>query len=201
MQRMSPRSWPEGFSLPDFSAPLDARELELPLPEGATVKGFFFQRALRELDARGLPHEGDRRYTMFKDYPLDAYRRLLLESAALLHPGLPRREALRRLGQLAYPALADTMIGRVIFGAFGEDIASVMKAAAKGYKVSLHPGSARVLDSGTQHARIRLDDIFVFADCYQVGVFEGAITACRRSGEVAMKRYSPSSVELHVAWD
>jgi uncharacterized protein (TIGR02265 family) len=167
---------------------------------GATVKGFFFERALQELDARKMPRVSMRRYAMFKDYPLADYRTLLVEASAQLYPQLPTREALRRLGQLAYPTLANTMIGRVIFGILGDDLPKVMKAAAKGYKIALQPGSATVLEVGDHHSHVRLDEIYVFSDSYQVGVFEGAITSCNRQGEVAIKRHAPTSVELWCRW-
>jgi uncharacterized protein (TIGR02265 family) len=201
MAPVSNRSWPSGFSAPDFHIPIGSADAAVSIPEGATVKGFFFQRAQKELEQRGLPFDGTRRYTVFKDYPLAEYRDLLLLAAGKLHPQVPQREGLRRLGQLAYPTLADTMIGRVIFGVLGNDLTSVMKAAAKGYKVSMSPGSAEVLDVGARHAHVRLDDVYVFLDSYQVGVFEGAITACGRVGEVGLRRHSPITAELYCQWD
>jgi uncharacterized protein (TIGR02265 family) len=193
-------TFPKGFGPPDDETPLTDDPTSI--PAGATVKGFFFQRAIEELDKRGKTYDGPRRYTVFKDYPLGDYRELLLTAATQLYPSMKPRGALRRLGRLAYPTLAQTMIGRVIFGVLGNDLSSVMKAAAKGYKVSIHPGSATVIDVGDRHAHVRLEEIHVFVDCYQVGVFEGAIEACGRRGEVAVgPARDASSIELFCAWE
>jgi uncharacterized protein (TIGR02265 family) len=142
----------------------------------------------------------DKRYVIFKDYPMREYIELAPQAAARAFPSLPMREALRRIGRSAYPTLADTMIGRVIFGVLGKDLEAVMRVAARGYAVSQSHGVAEVLEVGPGRARVQLTNLYTFVDSFQVGVFEGAILACGRTGEVRARVESIATAEILATW-
>lgn len=190
---------PEGFATPTFTAPLDlARAIEV-CPATATVKGMFVepvQRGVRELGATPV---FDARIVGFKDYPMRRQMELLAQWAELAHPGAPLREGLRRIGRTAYTDLTTSLVGKVIFGVLGRDLAAITKLVSKGYAISGSPQRATLLEHAPNHARVRLDDVH-FVDSYQVGVFEGAVLACEAEGTVLYRGISETSCEMFVSW-
>lgn len=190
---------PPGFVRPDFSAPLDVDAYLSTVPARATVKGMFFQDIVDALRDVGKERAGVR-YHAFHDYSLRDFMVFLVDAARELHPDVPTREGLRRIGQKAYPVFADTRLGKVVFGVLGSNLAVIMKMAAKGYALSLNVGRAETLDSGNSHTRIHLKEIYCFIDSYQVGVFEGAILAAKRTPDVSMRLISNSEAELLAQW-
>ena len=64
----------------------------------------------------------------------------------------------------------------------------------------LSHGKAEVVDSGPRHTRLRLSNVATFLDCYQVGVFEGTLLACKLPGTVNVRLESPVTGEFLVEW-
>jgi uncharacterized protein (TIGR02265 family) len=189
-----------GFSVPDFAAPLDVGARLKLIPPHATVKGMVLDGVLKETARLGqaLPTRGP--YVGYKDYPLPEFLALQVEAAARVFPALPPREGLRRLGQGAYPALFQSMIGRVLFGVLGKNPETLVKVAPKGYAVTGNTGQVDVIEATPQGALLRFQEFYGFLDSYHVGVLEGAITACNRSGRVLFKPLGEVDGEMLCEW-
>lgn len=190
----------DGYTIPDMTAPFHVDAYLQACPADATIKGMFLNDLLAHVAQAGGGALTDKRYVAFKDYPMREYVELAPRAAARAYPDAPVREGLRRIGRSAYPTLAETMIGRVIFGVLGKDLEAIMKVAARGYAVSQSPGTAEVLDVGPGRARVRLTNLYTFVDSFQLGVFEGAILACGRTGEVRAKVESIATAEILATW-
>jgi hypothetical protein len=73
--------------------------------------------------------------------------------------------------------------------------------ASKAYAISLTPGSARLVRSSNNRTVLELREVWNFADCYQVGVMEGAMAAFRVEGtDVARAGGRPCDVVLVMHW-
>jgi uncharacterized protein (TIGR02265 family) len=171
-------------------------------PAEATVKGMFISSFLDSLDRGGFPRPTDARFVSFKDYPLRQFMELMLVAIGTAWPTMSPRAGLRRLGQSAYPTLAASVVGRVLFSVAGLNFGTALQLTEKAYKVSLNPGSAKLVNLVGKTATLEFRDIWNFADCYQVGVMEGAMVAYRVKGEVtAQKLRRPCDVDLHLRWE
>jgi uncharacterized protein (TIGR02265 family) len=191
---------PAGFFVPDDASPFDPQPHILGVPSEHGVRGMFFNSIIDEAEARGVAISPARNYVDFKHYPVREWLELLLESAGRCHRGLSLRGAVRRMGRLAYPAFAASMVGRVMFGVLGNDIARVMKIASKGYDCSLTHAKVVIVANGAHSVRVRFEHSYAFIDAYQVGVFEGALAACKRRGEVHVRTDSVCEGEIFARW-
>lgn len=190
---------PEGFAAPRFDAPLDlGRALEL-CPESTSVKGMFVDAVQKSVRALSATPVFDVRVVPFKDYPMRRHMELLAQWAKLAHPSETLREGLRRVGRSAYPDLTTSLVGKVIFGVLGRDLAAITKLVAKGYAISGSPQRATLVEHSPNHAQVRLDDVH-FVDSYQVGVFEGAAVACGVESTVLYRPISETSCEMIMRW-
>ena len=172
------------------------------VPEGASVKGMFFSSLHTTLRRRGYEPSTNQKFVAFKEYPLVLYMEQMLDAAARAWPGLPPAEGLRSLGQSAYPTLAESVIGRVIFSVAAKNWRAALPLTGKAYGVSLNPGSARVVGLTDHSATLELRDVWNFADTYQVGVMEGAMTAFGVEGTVRpMPRGRKCDVDLRLDWE
>lgn len=189
----------DGFVMPDTTGPLDVASAVERCPPEATTRGMFLVDMVEALKKKALPVP-PKTYHAFGIYPQREFITVAASAAKALHPEVREREGLRRLGRMAYPIFADTMIGKVMFGVLGNDIAAIMRVAPRGYEAVLSHGKAEVMDSGPGHARIRLSDVATFIDSYQVGVFEGALLSCNVVGTVKLRLESPVTGEFLVEW-
>jgi uncharacterized protein (TIGR02265 family) len=188
------------FEPPPWDAALDPQEYIEAIPREATVKGMFLQKIVDEATKAGIdpPQRGP--YRAFRDYPLREALDLEIAVVPQMFPEVSLREGMRRLGWTAYPTLLDSMIGRVIFGVLGEDLPAIFKAAAKGYRVSVSIGRAHVIEVGTKHAVVRLEEVYNFPDCYQVGVFEGVFRHYQRTGTVECHAKGKFDIDILARW-
>ena len=188
------------FVVPDFNAPLDAASWNKRVLPGAAVKGWVMTGLLDAVSGAGKTLVGVGPFTSFKDYPGITINDVALTAARLLHPDVAEKEALRRVGRLAYPSLTSTLAGKVVFGVLGRDIHAVLKVAAKGYEMAGKPGRCTTVELQANHALLRLEDVFSFTDSYQVGVVEGALLACGKTGRVLYREESPRVHLLRAEW-
>jgi uncharacterized protein (TIGR02265 family) len=171
------------------------------MPKSAWVRGMFIDALVRVARAHTPDAFREARYVAFMTYPLQEFMRVIVRTAELVHGDLPIREAVRRLGRLAYPTLFDTMVGKAIFTVAGRDWPSALKLAAKAYAVSLDPGKAEVIELSPGRAVVGLRQIWNFPDCYQVGVFEGAMDVFRVRGEIQVRAHSLADVDFLITWN
>jgi uncharacterized protein (TIGR02265 family) len=190
-----------GFALPDWQAPLDASAQIAQSPEHGTIKGLYFQALVDTAASARVTLSAPRsRYIAFIDYPLRDYMRLLVSAAKAIHPREPLRNGLRRMGHLAYPAFATTLIGRAIFGVAGHDFGTILSLASRAYSVSGKPVSVTLVERAATRGILELRETWNFPDSYQVGVFEGALLAVGLRGEVKVRVLSASDVDFEVTW-
>lgn len=192
---------PDGFVTPDFSRPLDVEAHVQATPEDATLKGMYFEQLRKMMAEKGLTLPGPRSYLAFRDYPLRDYQRAVADAAKQLHPGVPLRESLRQIGRSSYRVLSSSLVGKVAFGVLGRDIPRITKLVSKAYELSVKPGKATALDIGENHSHVRLEEIYTFVDCMQVGSFEGVFDMLGYEGQVKIKPISASSCEFYSTWN
>jgi len=169
-------------------------------PHG-TAKGFYFRALLRELESQGQ-HLPDRpQYREFHDYPLADAHALLVECAQRLYPSLRRHEAMRRLGWIMFPTFLSTMVGRVIFGALGNDLVAVLRAGARGFEVSTSEGRYEVIELGEHAAHVRVRDFPIHPESFLVGVFEGLLAHYGfDEGKVQAIGITPTDYDYYLSW-
>jgi len=105
----------DGFVTPDTTGPLDVAAAVARCPPEATTRGMFLADIAEQLAQKGLAVPAST-YNAFGTYSQREFMTVAAAAATALHPGLPPREALRRLGRSAYPTFVSTMIGQVLFG-------------------------------------------------------------------------------------
>lgn len=187
------------FAPPNLLAPLDVEEHIRAAPESGRVKGMYVQRLVEMIDEhRGEP--SSKRYIAFKDYPLRELMRQIARAAELLHPRLPLRHAILVLGREVFPTLQSSLALRVLFSFAGRSYESALQRVADGYSYSQHPGTARLASIRPGEAIVELREVYNFADCYQIGVHEGALAWYEHSGSIEIRVHSIANVDLRIRW-
>lgn len=189
----------DGFVAPDFTAPLDTAAMIAACPNEAQTKGMFFNGVI-DLVRTKSKELAQRRYTGFRDYPVREFMQVCVDAGRALAPDASPREQLRRIGQLGYPTLAESVVGRVLFAAAGRSPQKIYKLAAQGYSVSIKPTKVEVVGVREASAHIRLERVYNFLDCYHVGVFEGVLVVCNKRGTVHIKRDGTTDGEFLCTW-
>lgn len=187
------------YVTPDWRAPLDVEAFLAAVPEGITVKGMFYTRLMDELERFGFKR-GPEKYSAYRDYPMEGMLALELDAAKKLYPEEPIRNALRKLGWIAYASFAESMVGRMVFGVLDNNPAAIVRVAGKGYKYSMSRGRAETIESSDSHAIIRIVDVWNFSDCYQVGVIEGGLNHMGYECEMKLYTESPTDVYVRFEW-
>lgn len=192
---------PDGFSLPDWRLPFDPTPYFDAVPEDATAKGMFLQALFEEAACKDvrLGEEGERFYP-FRNYPLRRCMELTVEAAEKPYPDLTLRDGIRRVAWLSYATFAQSMIGRVVFGVAGQEVGRILQLASKGASIASTVGKMEVVDLQKDSAVLRVSDIYIFAECFNVGMAESVLRACNREGIVAQQMFSPTEGDFYVRW-
>jgi uncharacterized protein (TIGR02265 family) len=186
------------FSLPDWNAPLELERRLREVPPTAWVKGMYLNQLVEDMRAAGKPHPG--RWVAFKNVPMREWLELLVEASAAIHPRVPPREALRRLGQKGYQTFAKSIAGRVIIDLGGVDLASALRVIPTIYR-NVSAGSCEIeIDRERRTAVARLRGIWDWPDAWQVGLFEGGMIAFKQRGTVKVRSLSPCDADLELKW-
>ena len=195
------------YRAPRFDRPMEVEEHIRLLPHGAACKGLFFNdpiARLRRVDARhpilDSSEIAGRRYVPFFDYPYSDFMRLLAATARAVYPAAPLGEGLRRLGSAGYQALLESQVGKVLFGVFGSSFEQVARVGARGWAVSVSFGKVELEEVGERHVRYHFRDLPAFLESYQVGVVEGAMSACGVEGELRVHLRDPGNGSFDVRW-
>ena len=191
---------PEGFAIPDYSAPIDVDARLDAVPVEASIKGMYFASLLDEAKRRRTPLDVRWRILPFRDYPLRGFHELMLQAARAWWPGEPTREQIRRIGQIAFPTIERSLVGKVMFGALSGDVRAMLRLAPKGWSLSLSEARVECVELHERHGVLRFAGIYSWLDCYEPGVLEGGLMAVGRSGVVAVKSRSLSEADLYIAW-
>ena len=191
---------PPGFAPPDFSAPLDLAGHLAKLGAHAAVKGTVAATVVDAVNAAGRPPITSKRFMPFRDYPMAEVLELQVAGATALYPGLPIREGLRRLGADGFASFMKTLLGRVMYGVFGNTVSSVFRVANKGFEVMQNTGTVRTIIVDDNAVKLVFASTYTFLDSHHVGIVEGALAACGRTGVVGVKLESPTDGEIYAAW-
>jgi uncharacterized protein (TIGR02265 family) len=190
----------QGYERPNFRAALIVDTYVTGCSPQATSKGFYASAFLREATSNGQHLEGYGPYRDFKDYPQQENIRLIAECARRLYPDEPLREGIRRIGWSVFPILLSTMIGKVVFGALGDNIPAVVRMTPRGFEVSLNQGRCEVLHVAENEAELCVSDCYLFPDCFFVGVFEGALAHYGRDAQILVRNAKAGSCEYLARW-
>jgi serine/threonine-protein kinase len=187
----SPGASPSAFRAPDFTAPVDLEAHLAALLPGTTVKGMFFAglvdlctKAGRGLDLSRASPVRPRRYVAFFDYPMADLLRLQVAVAQVLHPDVPLREGLRRLGRTAPDDLLGSHVGKTIFGVLGRDPETLLLHIPKAHRLTSNCGTFTAERATPGRVLLHARDMPAFLDCYQVGMIEGVLRHSRAQGRV-----------------
>lgn len=170
------------------------------LPARATAKGFYFRAFLRELAHQGQHLEGYGPYRDFSDYPLREAVALLRECGQRMYAAEPPREGLRRLGWVVFPTLLSTVVGRVVFGALGNDMQAMGRNAPRGFEVSLSHGRCEALRVSERQSELRVTNFHLFPDSFLVGVLEGSGAHYGHELEVKMRQLGEHDYDFLCSW-
>lgn len=189
------------FREPDWSAPLDVEMRLASMPANATVKGMFLQSIADVAKKACGRAPGRGSYVAFKDYPLHEMAELMLACSELVWPRFWPREALRRLGQTAYPTFAASTIGKVVMSVAGRDPVAALKLVPKAYYlIGSHAGQASIEQVAEREMLLRLRGVWTWPDAYNVGVHEGGLAAWGLTGEVTVRTLSACDADLRLRW-
>jgi uncharacterized protein (TIGR02265 family) len=151
------------------------------IPKNYVLKGVFFARLIGYLGStfaslvpslEGPPRLG--RYVPFSDYPQADYIRLCAAAAHKLHPALPLREALRRLGRDDLAVFASTTFGKVLLSAVGDARTVLMKTPYIYEKMAPGDWTLTVEDIDRSHVRLEIGPVYGTWE-YQLGQMEGVV--------------------------
>ncbi len=187
------------FAAPDLSGPLQLAERLALVPPDFTVKGMFLHSVALEGAAAARRTLG-RRYVPYKDYPLSEWIELLDEVAPLVHPTLPPKESIRRMGRGAYATFADSMVGKVLVNLGVIDFESALKLTPRMYAVSGTSGTIDVEMQGRGRAIVTMASTYDYPDAWHIGVFEGGMAAFKVTGTVRTRNVTLSGAELLLEW-
>lgn len=191
---------PSDWSEPSWTLPLDTDAAIAAVPEDATMTGMFLAALVAVASERGVELPSARpRYVAFQPYPLREHCRLLVELSRLGFPNRPLREALRRVGRGAPEVLLGSTVGRVVLGSV-EGTVPILQAMAKSYALHMRPATLDVIQTGERQAVVRLNEVYNFADCHNVGVFEGVLRYAGVDGRVRIHSRSPTRADLCCDW-
>ena len=190
----------DSFTLPDTTAPLDLEERLAKLPAGLTVKGMFLKSIGDAAAAVSRAKHGRGHWLAFKDYPLQEWLQLLVECGRVVHPRASPREGIRRLGQRAYPAFAESNVGRVVMSIAGNNLAAALRQAPRAYAVSSNSATLEIGSMTEGSAILHLRGAWDFPEAWGIDVFEGVIQAFRRQGTVRVRTLSLCDVDLEITW-
>ena len=141
------------FVEPPWTAPLDVDAVLRALPSTATISGMFIAPLVQEAKRLGVTLLSAReRYVAFRFYPLIEHVQVLVETCQRVYPGVPLRQALRKLGRGAPTALVASTLGKVVFAA-AVGAHDVIDAMAKAYPLNARPSFVTVLERGPQLVR------------------------------------------------
>lgn len=189
------------FVAPDFHRPFDL-DVELSgIPESATVRGMFF--GMVNDHARsvfGHPLTEDDPHA-FGSFSARAYLALIAKAARAIHPAVPMREGIRRLGQRVFTDFYETMVGKAIFAVGGKNFDRLAQLAPKAYEVSYSPCSVRAQVREPGHVHVVYEPMYIFAETFHVGAWENAARYC--GGEARILHSQPTStgyLELDITF-
>ena len=189
-----------GFVELDWAAPIDVDAYVEHCPADAKVKGIIMTSVLKQVERRGAKvPPGIGPFHTFKDYSLRDHMRLVVDVAKIVFPHKSLRESLRQLGRQSFPALRETLIGKVVFGSVEEPVV-IYRRVNKAYEITGSRSRAVIVEHGPRFAHMHISTAYGFLDTFHVGTSEGVCIALGRTPHLTIKRHSLSEAEFFVQW-
>jgi uncharacterized protein (TIGR02265 family) len=190
-----------------LSRPIDVVAYLHACPSRATTRGTFYQTLVEHVENKlgAVPasvFEGvsQRRWVVFKLYPLREFIQLAVNVAGAVYESLPLAEGLRRLGWIAYPAFSATMAGKVVLYALGSGLENVLETGPRAYALVLPEAHVRVT-LGERVCRMEMRAVYDFVDTYHYGVLEGTIREHGYRPKVKVKLLdNPADADFELRW-
>ena len=192
---------PPGFTLPDWSAPVDTEAFFRVCPEDATAKGMFLQAMRDEVERQGKTLSLKSKIHAFRDYPMRRVMETILETAELAFGQLPQRDGIRHVTRLAYTTFASTTIGRAVFGIVGRKAGRILDLSPKAVAYSSSVGRVVVTEVDETARVLSIADVYPFGEPFSIGIIEGVLITCGRRGYVAQRLLSLVDGEFFVRWE
>lgn len=194
------RTAPEGFVVPAFED-IDLAAHLARLPANATVKGTIADSVLASFRDANLPLPTKTKYMPFRDYPMHEILEMQASAARQIFPNLTLGESLHRLGKTVFPTFSQTLIGRVMYGVFGNNVASIFKLANKSFELTQNVGKVTTTVLGPDTVRLSFTNTYTFLSSFHFGILEGTLEALRVSGHVWFRERGPHDGDFHIMWD
>jgi len=93
------------------------------------------------------------------------------------------------------------MVGRVVFGALGDNVLLVLANVSRGFEISMAGDTAcecLLLQPG--HVELRVSRCYLFPDCFMLGVFEGGMAHYGADARVSIRMEGPFDCEYLIEW-
>lgn len=144
----------------------------------------------------------DFRRPLLPAYPAGTFARVVQVMAEELDPGVPRDEALRRMGRRVLDGYRSTFIGRSVARiARLVGVRRTLQQMTKNFRSSDNFTVAEVEERGPHAARVWLNDAMGMPT-YYAGFFEVVVEASGgRVVRVQVEESQPPAVVLSVEWD
>jgi uncharacterized protein (TIGR02265 family) len=160
--------------------------------------GVFFKTALHEADIAGVRRQAGRdSYSPLIPYPTSELISVLFECSQLAFPGVPPREALRRLGQRVFTNLRATSAGTFLFAVAGRKATAALGLVNRAYRLFSTNCTAvprQYPADGTWVIELR--NVWSFVDSYHVGIFEGALAGYGEHPEIRVRTLALADADL-----
>ena len=189
---------PPAFGIPDFVSPLDLQQALQRVPPSATGKGMFVAQLLEELDRHNLPRPTKARFFPFSDYPLTVCMELNMQIARLLFPRRADREALRRVAWRSFGIFAESLVGKILFGALRHEVMAVLQLAALALSKTTNVGTCQFERVDERTALLHVTEAYMFAEPFGAGMLEGLLQSAGQRGQVLVQMTSPTSGAFFV---
>jgi uncharacterized protein (TIGR02265 family) len=194
------------FAAPRTRFEIDVETILASVPKSVMSKGMFFNRCLTL--AEGLDEDAllraagieDTRIVPFADYPWASFFRLSVAIANAIADGRTT-VGLRQIGRTLYQEFADSLPGRMIFGALRHNADRVIGLGDKAWNMSGSPGRIHSQSIGDQHYRYHFVDYPAdIAETLAVGVLEGALHSCGEVPRLSFARADAMNSIIDIRW-
>jgi uncharacterized protein (TIGR02265 family) len=183
----------------DANAPIHPTTLIAAAPANATIKGMFFLQLVERARKAGV-EVSSTRYLGFRDYPVKDWIRLLSDTAAAVHPDLPPRAGMRRIGRDAHVTFLASTIGKVVMSIAARDFDAALARLPKAYAVTGSHSTVTVEESEANRAVLLFKNVYDGIDAYHAGVLEGGATHFGRDVRIRAADIRPDGGALELSW-
>lgn len=196
------------FRAPRLDVPIDVEEHISHLPEGATIKGYCFQSAIKwaeEVKGSGLDILGEAgvsqtRFSAFLDYPYADFMRVAVTAARLGKPHQAAGKSLYDIGLFLYSSILDLHFGKIYFAVIGNDLHRIGKSGAKAWGVTLNFGKVEYEETGPTSFVYRFRDLPAFLETYQYGIITGGVIPAVQDPTIEIDLHDIGNADFLVSW-